>query len=135
MENTIFKREDFEELFKLIPQIETTEKFGTLKGGKLEENNTRTAPYYELEKVVLDFSEIVYKTPVMIKFDWGNWEEGKMILREKIDLEKLDVMTLCKLITAIVRNNRFCDGVLVKAFENGTILKILTAIEKNIPSP
>lgn len=125
MENTIFKREDFEELFKLIPQIKTTKKFGTLKGGEKEEDNTIIVPYYELDTVVLNFVEIVYKTPIMIKFDWSKWEEGKIIIKEKRNFEELDVMTLCKLITAIVRNDRFCEGVLLKAFENGTILKIL----------
>ena len=129
MENTIFKREDFEELFKLIPQIKTTKKFGTLKGGEKEEDNTIIVPYYELDTVVLNFVEIVYKTPIMIKFDWSKWEEGKIIIKEKRNFEELDVMTLCKLITAIVRNDRFCEGVLLKAFENGTILKILMAIE------
>ena len=82
MENTIFKREDFEELFKLIPQIKTTKKFGTLKGGEKEEDNTIIVPYYELDTVVLNFVEIVYKTPIMIKFDWSKWEEGKIIIKE-----------------------------------------------------
>lgn len=36
------------------------------------------------------------------------------------------------LITAIVRNVRFCEGALVSSFKDGTILKIVKALKKNV---
>lgn len=72
MENTIFKREDFEELFKLIPQIKTTKKFGTLKGGEKEEDNTIIVPYYETDageigqQVVAQLMQIPWGSNIII---------------------------------------------------------------------
>jgi len=58
---------------------------------------------------------------------------GRNIARDNnIDFDTIDLLNKCKLITAIVRNNRFCEGALVSAFESGLILKILKSIEKEI---
>ena len=35
------------------------------------------------------------------------------------EIDKINVITACQLITAIARNNRFCDGALVDFFESG----------------
>ncbi len=78
--------------------------------------------------------QIVYRLPIIISFNWGAWEEGREIAsNDDFDHDTLDLPTKCKLITAIVRNNRFCDGALVSAFESGLILRILKSIEKQIP--
>jgi len=39
---------------------------------------------------------------------------------------------LLKILTAFIRNNRFCDGALAARFEDGTIEKILKELKKNI---
>ena len=74
---------------------------------------------------------IVYRLPIIIGFDWGAWEAGKTSY-DDFDLDTLDLPAKCKLITAIVRNDRFCEGALVSAFESGLILRILKSIEKQI---
>ena len=51
---------------------------------------------------------------------------------ENFDFDSTDLITKCKLITAIVRNDRFCEGALVAAFESGLILKILKSMEKEV---
>ena len=63
----------------------------------------------------------IEKTPILV-----NWESLKQL--------KLDIPMKCKLITAIVRNDRFCEGALVSAFNSGLILNILKSIEKEINS-
>ena len=76
---------------------------------------------------------IVYRLPIIISFDWGAWEEGRKIAsNDDFDLDTLDLPAKCKLITAIVRSDRFCEGTLVSAFESGLILRILKSIEKQI---
>jgi hypothetical protein len=63
----------------------------------------------------------------------GSWAKGyDLINDENTDYNKLDSLTLCKLITSIVRANRFVEGSLVSNFESGTILKILKALERNV---
>ena len=71
--------------------------------------------------------------PIIISFDWGAWEEGRELTsNDEFDFDTLDIPEKCKLITAIVRNDRFCDGALVSAFESGLISRILKSIEKQI---
>jgi len=70
---------------------------------------------------------------MIISFDWGSWDEGRKIASdENFDFDTTDLLTKCKLITAIVRNDRFCEGALVSAFESGLILKILKSIENEV---
>ena len=128
-----FSRQDWHPLIELIPRIESTSKFGEMAGGEKDEKGTIQFPYWIQAPIVSQFLEIVYSLPIIISFDWGEWEEGRKIASDKdFDFDVLDVPTKCKLITAFVRNDRFCDGALVSVFESGLILKILKSIEKQI---
>lgn len=72
--------------------------------------------------IVSKFVEVVYAIPI-ISFDWGAWEEGRKIANdENFAFDSVDLLTKCKLITAIVRNDRFCEGALVSAFEYNTLI-------------
>ena len=122
-----FTQQDWKPLIELIPKVESTSKFG-----EWEEENILFPDCIEAP-IVSQFLHIVYRLPIIISFDWGAWEEGRKIAsNDDFDLDTLDLPAKCKLITAIVRNNRFCDGVLVSAFESGLILRILKSIEKQI---
>jgi hypothetical protein len=122
-----FTQQDWQPLIELIPKVENTSKFG-----EWEEEDI-LFPYCIEAPIVSQFLHIVYRLPIIISFDWGAWEEGREIAsNDDFDHDTLDLPTKCKLITAIVRNNRFCDGALVSAFESGLILRILKSIEKQI---
>ena len=128
-----FTQQDWKPLIELIPKVESTSKFGEWAGGEKEENKTIKFPYCIEAPIVSQFLHIVYRLPIIISFDWGAWEEGREIAsNDDFDHDTLDLPTKCKLITAIVRNNRFCDGALVSAFESGLILRVLKSIEKQI---
>ena len=69
----------------------------------------------------------------MIDFDWGKWDEGREMAQNKdFDFDTVDIPTKCKLITAFVRNDRFCTGALAGAFTSGIMLRILKSIEKQL---
>ncbi len=129
-----YSQQDWIPLLELIPKIEITEKFGDdseamklLEQGILDMN-----PYVEHE-IVEEFRQACYSIPIMIDFNWGAWDEGREIVSdENFDYESLDIPTKCKIITAIVRNDRFCSGRLVEAFESGMILKVLKSIQKQL---
>ena len=109
-----FTLKDWQPLIELIPEIESTLKFND-------------------SYIVSKFHEVAYNLPIIISFDWGDWHEGQEIVKnEGFDLNAIDVPTKCKLITAIVRNDRFCEGALNSAFESGLILRILKSIEKQV---
>ena len=122
-----FTQQDWQPLIELIPKVESTSKFG-----EWEEENI-LFPYCIEAPIVSQFLHIVYRLPIIISFDWGAWEEGRKIAsNDDFDLDTLDLPAKCKLITAIVRSDRFSEGTLVSAFESGLILRILKSIEKQI---
>ncbi|MCF7944257.1 MAG: DUF6508 domain-containing protein [Spirochaetia bacterium] len=117
--------EAWNKLFNLIPEIEQTESFGKA--------DIRDGTIYPTtcSEIVYTFHQCVYELGLIIDFPWMDWEEGKKIITdEKIDFYSLSPETLCKLLTAIVRSDRFCDGALVSSFENGTVLGILKGLRR-----
>ena len=125
--------QDWQPLLALISEIENTSKFGEWAGGDKDKKRVIQFPYSVPEPIVSQFLDIVYAIPIIISFDWGSWDEGRQIASDEgFGFDSIDLVTKCKLITAIVRNDRFCEGALVSAFESGLILKILKSIEKEI---
>ena len=109
-----------------LPEIKNTTEFGTWDTSSSE----NIFPYVSPNKTVNKFIELVYEKNVVLSFDWMKWKEGQDILEKgEGDYSEFDLMTLVKLFTTIVRNDRFCEGYLVSKFEDGTILKILRRIQ------
>ena len=124
---------DWKPLLNMIPRIESQIKFGIAKGGEMVDVDTITISIYIESGIIEEFRDVVYAIPIMIGFDWGGWSEGRKIVSdENYDYDSVDIPTKCKIITAIVRNDRFCDGALLSAFERGLILKVLKSIEKQL---
>ena len=127
-----FSALEWKPLIELIPRIENTEKFGEAVGGEIEDGVIQI-PYWVQGEIVSEFFEIVSAMPIIIDFDWGSWDEGRTMVRDEyFNFDTIDIPTKCKLITAIVRNDRYCDGALIGAFESGLIQKILKSIKKQI---
>lgn len=125
--------QDWKPLLDLIPEIENTKKFGEWIDGEENEEGITKIPICTTVPIVYQFSKIVYDIPIIIDFDWASCELGKKIGDGKdFDFDTIDLVTKCKVITAIVRADRFIDGVLLNAFESGAILKILKSIEKEV---
>jgi hypothetical protein len=55
-----------------------------------------------------------------------------MVSDENFDYDSIDIPTKCKIITAIVRNDRFCSGRLIEAFESGMMLRVLKSIKREL---
>ena len=124
---------DWAKLFALIPVIESTEKF-VKSGGVIKDKENPDS--YKItpiiaDKVVLDFERIMYELGLVISFYWSKWDKGKNIVK-KGEYSNLETITLLKILTAFIRNNRFCDGALAAMFEDGTIETILKELKKNI---
>jgi len=120
-----YSKSTWNPLFELIAKIEESISFGELK---IKEDSI--FPRYNLSSVVNEFINLVYGIPIMISFDWKNWEEGSEIFKNKnFDYNSIDIPTKCKLLSSIVRSDRFNEGILVISFEDGTILKILKSIQ------
>jgi hypothetical protein len=125
---------DWQPLLELIPEIQTTEQFEEdyIEPPKNEDGSINFPHVFGTE-IVSKFLDVVYNIPIAINFDWGEWEEGKEIINdETFDYDTIDIPTKCKIITTIVRADRFSEGFLVRCFESGLILKVLKSIKSQI---
>lgn len=126
-------QEEWKPLLDLIPVIENAETFRTKTEPERNEKDLIILGGYRQHLVIDQFLEKVYRIPIVIDFDWGNWDEGRTIANNPdFDYDTIDIPTKCKLITAFVRNDRFCEGALASKFENRTILHILKSINRQL---
>ncbi len=126
-------REDWQPLFELIPEIERSEEFGEMLGGNDNEKGEMMWPFWVEEEVITRFRDIIYNLPVTVAFNYMEWDEGREMASEQdFDFDTIDVPTKCKIITAIMRNDRFCDGALISAFESGLMLALLKSIQRQV---
>lgn len=124
---------DWKPLLDLIPEINRTDNFGELNDEESDEGGDPILPYWVEGSLVSRFCQVVHDLPIMISFDWSSWDEGRrMVNDEGFDFDSVDIPTKCKIITAIVRNDRFCDGALISAFKSGLIPKILMSIKNQL---
>ena len=128
--------DDWNRLFYLIPEIEKTNDF--IKSGGLvddpdDPDGFIITPVTE-KKIVWDVVGTLNDLNLLIDFNWPAWDEGRMLANNQNFVNK-DTVTLLKLISAFIRNNRFCDGALAEKFEDRSMEKILKQIKKNIETP
>lgn len=124
---------DWSALFELIPQIDRSQAFGDLIESEKLENGSITFPYWSENEIVSRTISAIYKLNVVPVFDWKTWKEGSEIINDvNFDYSSLDTTSLCKLITIIIRRDRFHDGYMVSCFESGTVLKIINSLKNTI---
>ena len=124
---------DWDKLFDLLPEMQQTEQFGEMKGMEKEEAGFMSLPFYVHPYIVNQFLQVVEELELLAVFDWIKWKEGKAIMgNNKTDFNVLDTVTLCKLFTVIIRADRFNEGFLIGNFADGTIQKIIFALQQHI---
>jgi len=125
------KPKDWQPLLDLISEIEKTQVFGEEKGGVEIKPGLYTLPYWDHVPVISKFIDLAYHLRIVIDFDWPNWDKGRELASpDNTELDSIDLLTACMLFTALIRNDRFCDGALVTSFESGLILRILNRIKE-----
>lgn len=92
------------------------------------------APYFRKGPVASEITILLYDVKLIVPFDWSNWDEGRELLSGN-DLTKLEGQpkhVLVGLLTALVRNDRFCEGAWGEAVESGVVRKILEELKKRL---
>ena len=120
-------------LFNLIPVIEATDKFTELEEVETLEDGTVESPYFQPAEIVGELIDVVISLDLVTNWNWVEWEEGDDILCvTEQNFGKLKIITLCKLLTMVVKADEFDEGFLVSNFEDGTVLKILKALKRKV---
>lgn len=127
---------DWDRLFTLLPEIEITADFGEAKGGEELSDGSITMPFGASFEIVDKTFDAINELNLCPEFDWLDWQAGRSLLKNpKFDYSQLDTLTLCKLLTVIIRTDRFNDGYLVANFKNGIMTRIIKAIMCQIQRP
>ncbi len=116
-------KEIWNHLFAFIPKIEEATSFGEwIKVGDFA--------HCTVSGLVDEFVTFTYEIGIIVNFDWPNWKEGARLIRDpKADYVNLPPIMLVKLLTTLFRADRFIEGILITAFEDGKILQILRGLK------
>ena len=104
------------------PQLRSPEKAG--------ENN-----YYE--ELGLEFIAAITRAGWMVPFDWATWAqtaEGQRLLGEPRHIATATADQLGKVLTTVIRHERFSEGTLNEALESGLLLAIAQRAEALLES-
>ncbi len=122
--------EDWKKLFRHLPELDETDNFGGWQQERHRLTGVIYMPHVYETKLVTDILQELYELQLIISFDWGAWTEGsRRLAEEPFFVDDLDAVTICKMITGIIRSDRFNEGSLLVAFQNGRMPALLRALE------
>ena len=85
-----------------------------------------TMPYVEYSSEILGFERALSEHGFVVPFDWPTWaDEGMAIQRDPARLSEADLRTVVRLFTLHVRADRFSEGHLAEAIDQGWLLALL----------
>ena len=122
-------------LASLLPAFEAPDaEFGTWKGGEEVEPGTFTMPWFAHSELTSRLLEVAYRDGwVRPDFDWPAWEqtpEARRLRDDRGALEQATVPELARLLTVVIRSERFGEGAVAEAIESGLVTDVLRRIEQ-----
>lgn len=120
--------EDWQEIENINSQIQShSTTWGEMKGGEKDDSGVIEMPYADADPLIRKFVELWYDKDLVVPFDWSKWDEGRKWYADTSDqkYKTLDQEKALKLLTAVIRNDRFNEGALLRAFEDGEFPKII----------
>ena len=91
---------------------------------------TTSFPSIHYSQEVHDFLDALHENGLIIPFDWTKWDTAETIFKDHSIIDTLKYIEIEHLLTNIVRKERFCEGILLSAIENGMMLKILVRLRR-----
>lgn len=123
--------ETWEQFVDINNRVQSHEgSWGKTQGGETDENGVIQMPYSAPDPLISEFVAFMYENELVVSFDWSAWDEGREWYKNSNEskYEALDIPTALKLLTAVMRNDRFSEGALVSAFESGDFPKIINKL-------
>ncbi|MFG1289098.1 DUF6508 domain-containing protein [Xanthobacter versatilis] len=123
-------RADIQALADFLPPLQQPGfTAGNVRGGEQTEPGVLQMPFIDYDPVVDAFVAVAYRQSwVLTDFDWQVWaqsDEAKALQGEETAIATATPEQLGRLITVCVRQERFCEGALMSAFDSGLILRIV----------
>ena len=122
-------------LAAFLPAFETPDLvFATMEGGREDESGANTMPWSRLAEHAARFVDTAYEDGwVSPEVDWTAWietEEARRLYDDRVAIEEATVQQLQKLLTTVIRQDRFVTGALAGAFESGLLTAVVRRVEQ-----
>jgi len=110
------------------------EKFGIWHEMEKQQDGTFRFAWYEYRQFVTEFMEGLHERHLNVVFDWGKWKCGEKLFFHPNLIAQATAADCLKLITSCVRKDRFCEGFMAQALEQGVIAACLKRLREFYPS-
>jgi len=118
-----------EALVALLPELESPDfRIGRWAGGERLPDGAITMPYFELDERGEALLAVIGRGGWVQPFDWMTWldaPDGRALAEDPERMSRATPEDLSRILTAIVRSERFGDGNIAGAVESGLILRIV----------
>ena len=98
---------------------------GTWAGGEKDKDGVITAPWFDYDDWVLQFTRACGRNGWIKPYDWQAWVGEAVRLQDEAALREADPETLGNLLTLHIRRDRFYEGHLANMIESGHVAAIL----------
>lgn len=119
---------DWSELQTLYERVVSHKSsFSEMGGGKELSDGVIEMPFTIEKPIVSEVRKFLSDKRLIVMFDWSHWDEGKAMFKvtKEDRFKNISLEDTVKLLTAIIRNDRFCDGTWADLFESGDAAKLL----------
>jgi hypothetical protein len=103
---------------------------GIARGGTDDGSGTIEWPWFEYAPDVTAFEQVLYGDGWIVGFDWPEWQDEGRRLVEGNGVESADLDDLRRLLTVIFRKERFCEGTVAAAFDDGLLVRVLRRVDR-----
>lgn len=122
--------EKLQALAAYLPMLESPDfNAGHIQDSVQTEPGVFTMPYADYSEEASEFVQAAYEHGwVLRNFSWGDWKQTEEAIKLRDDesaLARATPQQLYQLLTVVIRQDRFCEGALLDAFESGLILRIV----------
>lgn len=120
--------QDWLELYGLYERVLAhKDNFSEIGGGQEIVEGVIEMPYAIEKPIVSEVRQFFIIKELVVAFNWAKWDEGKAMFRvaEPDRFKNITLEDTVKLLTAIMRNDRFNDGAWARLFESGDAAKLL----------
>jgi len=115
---------------RFLPVFEApTFSAGEWCGGETDTSGAISVPWFELSDDAQAFMSELRGGGWVFVFDWRAWEPEAQRLIDVGGVEQADLSDLRRLLTLLVRSDRFVEGQLSWAMESGLITRILRRLQ------
>lgn len=119
--------DDIRALLEFLPLFESPDfVFAEQVGGRRDTDGVFTLPFWGMTDEAARFHHVLHDRGFVRPFDWVAWKrEAERLVDDPDALARAGLDTICKLLTAHVRQERFCEGHLLSMYKCGHLAAVL----------